>query len=126
MACCASPDGSRRAGNLSGAALTIYCEWFLQGALDQITFSAKLFDLSGLERRYRHLTDGRRALDLIFGVLRHGELDRSDALIVFKTTETTAGFLTSASSKTPVRLAFPLGYRERLFPNLFADADRPA
>ena len=67
---------------------------------------------------------------------RHGELYRGDAQIVLKTSErtarntlkqlTTAGFLTSPSPKTPVRLAFPLDYRERLFPNLFADADLPA
>ena len=39
---------------------------------------------------------------------------------------TSAGYLLSASLKTPVRLAFPLDYRERLFPNLFADAHLPA
>jgi hypothetical protein len=31
------------------------------------------------------------------------------------------GFLMSDSPKTPVRLAFQLHYRERLFPNLFTD-----
>ncbi len=127
-------------GYLSEAALKTYCEWFLKVALDQITFSARLFDLGGLEKRYRRLVedtiDDRRAPDLISAVLRHGELDRGDAQIVLKTSErtarntlkqlTTAGFLTSPSPKTPVRLAFPLDYRERLFPNLFADADLPA
>ena len=39
---------------------------------------------------------------------------------------TSVGYLSSASPKTPVRLAFPLDYRERLFPNLFADGDLPA
>lgn len=39
---------------------------------------------------------------------------------------TSAGYLSSASPKTPVRLAFPLDYRERLFPKLFADGDLPA
>ena len=34
-----------------------------------------------------------------------------------------AGFLKSRSAKTPVRIAFPLDYRERLFPNLFADTE---
>lgn len=32
------------------------------------------------------------------------------------------GFLVSDSPKTPVRLAFPLDYRERLLPQLFTDA----
>lgn len=127
-------------GNLSEAALKTYCEWFLKVTLDQISFSAKLFDLGGLDKRYRRLVedtiDDKRAPDLISAVLRHGTLDRGEAQIVLRTSErtarntlkqlTTAGFLTSPSPKTPVRLAFPLDYRERLFPNLFADADLSA
>ena len=126
-------------GNLSEAALKTFCAWFLNVALDQVTFSAKLFDLGGLDKRYQHLVadtiDDKRAPDLISAVLRHGALDRGDAQVVLKTSErtarntlkqlTNAGFLTSASPKTPVRLAFPLDYRERLFPNLFSDADLP-
>jgi Fic family protein len=127
-------------GNLSQAALKTYCEWFLKVTLDQITFSAKLFDLGGLEKRYRRLVedtvDDKRAPDLISAVLRYGALERGEAQIVLKTSErtarntlsklTAAGYLSSASPKTPVRLAFPLDYRERLFPNLFADGDLPA
>ncbi len=126
-------------GNLSEAALKTYCEWFLKVTLDQITFSAKLFDLGGLEKRYRRLVedtiDDKRAPDLISAVLRYGTLERGEAQIVLKTSErtarntlsnlTSAGYLSSASPKTPVRLAFPLDYRERLFPNLFADGDLP-
>jgi len=105
--------------------------------LDQISFSAKLFDLGGLEKRYRRLVedtiDDKRAPDLISAALRY---ERGEAQIVLKTSErtarntlsklTSAGYLSSASPKTPVRLAFPLDYRERLFPNLFADGDLPA
>ncbi|MBM2293575.1 Fic family protein [Sulfitobacter pseudonitzschiae] len=126
-------------GNLSQAALQTFCTWFLKVALDQVTFSTKLFDLGGLEKRYRRLVadtiDDKRAPDLMSAVLRHGTLDRGDAQIVLKTSERTArntlkqltgaGFLTSSGPKTPVRLAFPLDYRERLFPNLFAEADVP-
>ena len=126
-------------GNLSEAALMTYCEWFLKVTLDQFTFSAKLFDLGGLEKRYRRLVedtiDDKRAPDLISAVLRYGALDRGEAQIVLKTSErtarntlsklTAAGYLSSASPKTPVRLAYPLDYRERLFPNLFADGDLP-
>ena len=126
-------------GNLSEAALKTYCEWFLKVTLDQITFSAKLFDLPGLENRYRRLVadtiDDKRAADLISAVLRYGTLERGEAPIVLKTSErtarntlsklTSAGYLSSASPKTPVRLTFPLDYRERLFPNLFADGDLP-
>jgi len=107
--------------------------------LDQIQFSARMFDLAGLEKRYlRLITDvveDKRAPALVAAVLRHGALDRGDAEIVLKTSQRTArntlsdlvrtGFLKSASPKTPVRIAFPLEYRERLFPNLFADAALP-
>ena len=35
-----------------------------------------------------------------------------------------AGFLKSDGPKTPVRIAFPLDYRERFFPDLFGAAER--
>jgi len=105
--------------------------------LDQITFSAKLFDLRGLDQRYRRLVadtiDDKRAPELISAVLRHGALERGDEQVVLKTSERTArntlskliaaGYLTLASPKTSVRLAFPLDCRERLFPNLFGEGD---
>ena len=132
-------DSPRRGdrGNLSQAALKTFSEWFLNVTLDQIMFSTKLFDLGGLDKRYRRLVldtiDDKRAPDLISAVLRYGALDRGDAQVVLKTSErtarntlsklTAAGYLKSVSPKTPVRLAFPLDYRERLFPNLFGDAD---
>ena len=92
-----------------------------------------------VEKRYRRLVedtiDDKRAPNLILAVLRHGALERGDAQIVLKTSErtarntlrklTSAGYLISASPKTPVRLAFTVDYRERLFLNLFADEDLP-
>ena len=124
-------------GNLSEAALHAFCRWFLQVMLDQIAFSARLFDLDGLEERYRRLVrdvlPDKRAPELVSAVLRHGSLERGDAALVLKVSErsarntlsglTKAGFLKSRSPKTPVRIAFPLEYRERLFPNLFADGE---
>lgn len=121
-------------GKLSEAALRDYCVWFLKVMLDQIAFSTKLFDLAGLERRYRRLVadvvDDRRAPALAVAALRNGELERGRAGMALDTSERTArntlrklvdaGFLASASPKTPVRPSFPLDYRERLFPNLFA------
>ena len=88
-------------------------------------------------RRIRSLVsdiiDDPRAPDLAATVLRMGSMDRGDASIVLRTSERTArntladllkaGFLKSRTPKPPVRLAFPLDYRERLFPNLFADAE---
>ena len=123
-------------GNLSETALREFCGWFLKVMLDQITFSTKLFDLDGLEKRYcrmvEDVVDDRRAHKLVSAVLRCGRLNRGQAKYVLNTSERTArntlkvlveaGFLSSDSPKTPVRLAFPLEYRERLFPNLFAVA----
>ena len=120
-------------GNLSQAALLTFTKWFMQVMLDQIRFTSSLFDLAGLEARYRRLvldvTGDKRAPDLIGAVLRHGKLARGDAALVLKVSDVTArktladlvrlGFLKSDSLKTPVRLGFPLDYRERLFPNLF-------
>jgi Fic family protein len=124
-------------GSLSLAALRDFTEWFLSVALDQIRFSAILFDLDNLEDRLRALvrdvTTDRRAPDLISAVLKHGSLERGDAPLALKTSERTArntlkdlvdkGFLQSDRPKASVRIAFPLDFRERLFPNLFADVE---
>ncbi|MDX8449791.1 MULTISPECIES: Fic family protein [Mesorhizobium] len=124
-------------GNLSQAALKDFCEWFLTVALDQIRFSTAIFDLGRLEDRYRLLvkdiSEDKRAPDLLAAVLKHGSLERGDVHLVLKTSERTArntmsamvrqGFLKSETPKAPVRIAFPLDYRERLFPNLFTDAE---
>ena len=123
-------------GNLSEAALLDFTVWFMKVMLDQICFTATLFDLDALEARYTRLvadvTGDKRAPALIGAVLRYGELRRGDAALILKVSDVTArktlgqlvamGFLKSDSLKTPVHLAFPLEYRERLFPNLFADA----
>jgi Fic family protein len=123
-------------GNLSQAALKDFCEWFLTVMLDQIRFTRAAFRLDTLEERYRRLLrdlgHDKRAEDLASAVLRFGQLDRGDVHTVLKTSERTArnvvsrmvqeGFLRSATPKGPLRIAFPLDYRDRLFPNLFADA----
>lgn len=124
-------------GNLSLGALTSFTGWFLTVMLDQIRFTEAMFDLGTLRDRYtRLITDlypGKDRLpQLIAHVLRHGELARGDARFVTGVSERTSsgdvgvliggGFLKSATPKGPVRIAFPLDYRERLFPNLFTDA----
>lgn len=124
-------------GNLSAKALQDYCEWFLSVALDQIKFSNVVFAFDTLEARYRNLTrtllDDRRAPDVISAVLKHGSMDRGDISLITKTSDRTArntlkelldiGFLKSSTPKAPVRVAFPVDYRDRLFPNLFADVE---
>jgi Fic family protein len=124
-------------GNLSMAALQGFTGWFLRVMLDQIDFTRSLLDQSGLRDRYlalvRDVTAGDdRVMRLVDHVLRYGEMPRGDAALVLRVGDrtgrdtlkaaTTAGFLTSTTPKAPVRIAFPLQWRERLFPNLFADA----
>jgi len=130
-------------GNLSLNALEGFTTWFLTVMLDQIRFSGAMLDLEALRPRYlslvRDITAGdERAGKLVDHVLRNGELARGDAELVLRTGERTArsvlkkiqdaGFVRSTGPKTPIRISFPLDYRERLFPNLFSEAplDIPA
>lgn len=123
-------------GNLSLGTLTCFLGWFLSVMLDQLRFTEAMFDLDTLRDRYaRLITDlypGKDRLpQLVTHVLRHGEMARGDARFVTGASDRaargdlaeliSAGFLKSATPKGPVRLAFPLDYRERLFPNLFTD-----
>jgi Fic family protein len=124
-------------GNLSLSALKTFCEWFLDVMIDQIQFSRKMFAFDALEDRYRRLvmdvTGDKYAPDAISAVLKFGTLERGDFSLALRTSDRTArktisalvqaGFLKSASPKTPVRVAFSVDYRERLFPNLFADGE---
>lgn len=122
-------------GNLSQAALAEFCEWFLSVMLDQIRFTRAAFKLETLEERYRRLLrdlghEGR-AETFVSAALRFGRIARGDAPIVLKTSERTArnavaemlkqGFVRSDTPKGPLRVAFPIAHRERLFPSLFAD-----
>lgn len=122
-------------GNLSMSALQSFTAWFLTVMLDQLRFSRAMLHLDALKPRYlalvRDITaDDRRAQKLVDHVLRHGEMARGDAAMVLQVSPRTAqtvlrsvqgaGFITSTGPKTPVRIAFPLDYRERLFPNLFS------
>lgn len=124
-------------GNLSLGTLTSFTGWFLSVMLDQIRFADAMFDLGMLRDRYdrliRDVYPGKDRLPrLVVHVLRHGELARGDARFVTGTSERSArsdlgvlirgGFLKSATLKGPLRIAFPLDYRERLFPNLFTNA----
>ncbi|WP_375276174.1 Fic family protein [Methylorubrum thiocyanatum] len=129
-------QGSRDGrGNLSEAALRDFCNWFLSVVLDQIRFTSAAFRFDALAERYRRLLadlgHDARSGELISTVLRFGEIERGQAALVLQTSERTArttvsrlvaeGFLKSRTPKSAVRVAFPLDYRDRLFPNLFAD-----
>lgn len=124
-------------GNLSLRTLTDFCEWFLEVSLDQIKFSQAMFDFTRLESRYRALAKDaigdKRAGELISAILRYGAMERGAAGVVLGVSPRTArstvselvetGFLKSETPKSALRIAFPVDYRERLFPNLFTDGD---
>ena len=118
-------------GNLSQTALIEFSEWFMKVMLDQIRFSKAVFRLDRIEERYKdllvHLNLEPRAVDLVAAVFRMGQLERGDAASALRVPERTArnsvsGFLKSETPKGALRIAFPIDYREKLFPNLFADA----
>lgn len=124
-------------GNLSQSRLESFSDWFLKVMLDQIYFSTAMLELGTLEDRYGALVRDVfprefRSERLIKVVLRLGEMARGDAALALGTGERTArttlkslvekGFLVSDTPKSPVRIGFPLHFRERLFPNLFSDA----
>ena len=116
-------------------ALQDFCEWMLSVMFDQVRFAKAAFRFETLNERYRRLLldlgHDDRAASLVAAVLCFGQIERGDAHVVLKTSERTArntmsklvqeGFLKSNTPKGAVRIGFPLDYRERLFPNLFAD-----
>ena len=130
-------------GNLSESALRDFCEWMLTVILDQIRFTKAAFHMEGLEARYERLLGDlgldKKAQSLVSAALKLGRIERGDAGFVLKTSERTArnslselvrlGFLKSTTPKGPVRIAFPIDHRERLFPSLFSgspiDAPEP-
>ncbi|MDE0345745.1 MAG: Fic family protein [Boseongicola sp.] len=141
-------DGPRRGdldgrGNLSLAALTQFTAWFFTVMLDQIQFATAVFNLVELKPRYLSLIQdlhpsAARMHRLVEHVLDFGTLSRGDARFVLGVSERAAradlskavaeGFLKSSTPKGPVRIAFPMRYRERLFPNLFSheEIDAPS
>lgn len=124
-------------GNLSLGALEHYTAWFLTVMLDQIRFTSAMLDIKGLQQRYGRLLkdlhpENPRLGKVAIHALKHGEIARSDLPVIAGVKERAArndlstllkeGFLKSAGHREPVRIGFPLHYRERLFPNLFTDA----
>lgn len=135
-----SADSQRRGdrdgrGNLSEAALAEFSEWFLSVMLDQIRFSKAIFRLDRIQERYKDLLIDRKfdakSIDLVASVFKFGALERGDVPQAMRVPDRTArfavkklteeGFLKSDTPRGPLRIAFPLSFRERLFPNLFAD-----
>ncbi|MBK8971589.1 MAG: Fic family protein [Hahellaceae bacterium] len=135
-------DGARRGdldgrGNLSEAALASFVEFFLRTCIDQVEFMRTLMQVERLRDRIliwakEEIRGGRlppksdvvlRSL-LFQGRLERGEVvsllgmsDRAGRRITSALLKT--GAITSASSRSPLYVAFPAKYAERWMPGLF-------
>lgn len=124
-------------GNLTQRGLVAFSQFFLERALDQITFMSKLLEPEVLLRRIElHVEEEVRAKRLprgSFMVLReaalNGEVERGRVPSLTGYEERAArmvtaalvdrGMLMSPSSRAPLRLGFPADVAERWFPHLY-------
>jgi Fic family protein len=126
-------------GILSDGRLAAFCRFFLAACIDQVRFMRALLSPEALAGRVREFVaaeaaggrlDGRVQPVLeqaaLFGVVPRGDVpglvglsDRQARRLVQRLV--TRGLLTGAKD-APLRVAFPLGESERLFPNLWAPA----
>lgn len=127
-------------GALSERALVEFCRFFLNAAVDQITYMRSVLNPSELLRRMEIYTEeeiraGRLpngAFPLLREAVLAGEFERGKAPSITGYAERTArialsaltdkGLLISDTPKAPVRLGLPLAVIERWFPALYPAA----
>lgn len=123
-------------GNLSERALKEFIVWFLKVMVDQIDFTASLYDLKTLETRLHRLvevrTDWRReTAPLLDHILRRGEMPRGETprvtgLSVRSSSDMLSqlvkdGIIQSDTPKGPVSLRFKAEFADVLLPRLFPE-----
>ena len=123
-------------GNLSQRALAEFVLWFLEVALDQVTFMSGLFALNSLTGRLRNYVDRSDKLRpevvrLLEEALLRGEVERGEVARVTGLPERTArrvlaevikaGLLSSDTPKGALSLRFPVEALDVLFPRLFPE-----
>lgn len=124
-------------GNLSHQELLSFCEFFLTSCIDQIDFMSRLLDLESLLGRMEiHINEEihfnrlhQASLPLLKHALIFGEFNRGLATEITQYSERAArdvmsellrqGYLESDGPRSPVRLGFPAGARERWLPKLY-------
>ena len=124
-------------GNLSLRALKEFTLWFLNVALDQVTFMSGLFEIEALAGRFKkHVAQSKtlkpESSRLLEEALIRGEYDRGEVERITGLPERTArrvlndvvaeGLLASATLKGPVSLRFPTDSLEIFFPRLYVQA----
>jgi Fic family protein len=126
-------------GPLSEENLAEFTRFFLTTCLDQVSFMAKLMQPEELRTRIQLWAEEEIRRDrlpprsgaVLEAVLYRGELPRSGAATVVGTGDRQArrvvsallerGILTSASTRAPLRLAFPAALAHRWMPGLFPE-----
>ncbi len=126
-------------GNLSNKGLLDFCIFFLQTALDQISFMSERLELDGILRRLegyvgRQVSFGELPLEanyLLREAFLRGEVPRGEVARITGKPDRTARrilknllekkLLTSDSERAPVRLAFPTKVAGYYFPQLYPE-----
>jgi Fic family protein len=126
-------------GHLSEEALVEFTAFFLRICIDQVKFMEELVQPDRLRMRIRLWVEEEvrlgnlppKAGSVLEAVLYRGELPRGDVPAIVGTGERQAGrivssliakgVLTSASTRAPLRLAFPAALASRWMPGLFPD-----
>jgi Fic family protein len=126
-------------GNLSEENLAEFTRFFLTTCLDQVAFMEELMQPDGLRTRILLWTEEEIRLDrlppksgtILEALLYRGELPRGAAAGIVGTGDRQArrivsslierGVLAAATSRAPLRLAFPAALASRWMPGLFPD-----
>jgi Fic family protein len=126
-------------GNLSEENLAAFTRFFLNTCIDQVTFMERLVQPEQLRARILMWVEEEIRLDrlppksgaILEAVLFRGELPRGEAAAIVSTGDRQArrvvsalleqGVLISASTRAPLRLAFPATLASRWMPGLFPE-----
>lgn len=126
-------------GNLSEENLADFTRFFLNTCIDQVVFMERLVQPDQLRARILMWVEAEIRLDrlpprsgaILEAVLFRGELPRSEAAAIVGTGDRQArrvvsalleqGVLISASTRAPLRLAFPATLASRWMPGLFPE-----
>lgn len=139
-ACDAPRQGDRDGrGTLSEAALASFADFFLRTCIDQVEFMESLMRPDRLrdriliwaEEEMRAGALPQKSDVVLKAVLYQGQIERGEVEIILGTSDRTArritsalleaGALSSASTRAPLRLAFPAKFAGRWMPGLFPE-----
>jgi Fic family protein len=126
-------------GSLSEAALRRFCDFFLDCALDQVSFMSELFNFDAIQQRIEKFAEIWIARTKFPNTLRHllstvflkGEVTRGDAAFLLRLPDRTArrklgelmnaGILESSGPALPVRLRFSTTTTAFYLPHLYPE-----